>query len=83
MKEERNGAREPPADCEDHVVWTCRVPGCGEAIEDYIMDQEAICFEIIDHLVRKHGFSKADVLAYDPLLKEAVEACGDFPTDRD
>ena len=54
------------------LVWKCTVPDCDETIQFTQEDGDVIAFMIVHHLVRKHGFSKRDVIAYDPALKDGA-----------
>ncbi len=76
-----SSARDPPPGFEGDMVWKCEQPGCGETIEFLIGEADAICYMIVYHLAQKHGFSRAEVVAYDSLLRWAAEDYHGFPPD--
>ncbi len=64
--------RAPVTDFTGDFLWKCRVEGCREMMFFPNEDGHVIAFLILHHLVRKHGFTKEEALAYDPGLEEAT-----------
>ena len=81
MQEDRTSTRAPPPGFQGDMVWKCGRPGCSETIEFFGEEADVIGFLIVHHLVQKHGFSKADVIAYDKLLRDAAAEYGGFRHD--
>jgi len=81
MEEERSSARAPPPGFKGDMVWKCEQPGCGETIKFFKEEADVIGFLIVHHLAQKHGFGRADVIAYDGLLRWAAEEYDGFPPD--
>ena len=71
----------PPEGVEGDMAWKCQVPGCGEVIEFVKEEADVIAFLIVHHLVKKHGFTKNRVLAYDEELGRTVDEYIGFPKD--
>ena len=74
--------RAPKPGFHGSLVWKCTVPDCAERIQFTQEDGHVIAFLIVHHLVRKHGFSKQDVLAHDGGLKGATVEYLGFPENR-
>ena len=74
--------RAPKPGFQGCLVWKCTVPDCGETIQFTQEDGDVIAFLLVHHLVRKHGFSKQDVLAHDGGLKGATVEYLGFPENR-
>ena len=71
----------PPECFQGDLAWKCQVPGCNEVIEFTNEEGDVIAFMIVHHLVRKHGFTRTRVLAYDEELKNVVNDYIGFPKD--
>lgn len=71
--------RAPKPGFHGSLVWKCAVPDCGETIQFTQEDGDVIAFLLVHHLVRKHGFSKRDVIAYDPGLTDGATEYVGFP----
>jgi len=73
--------RAPKPDFHGSLVWKCTVLDCSETVQFTQEDGDVIAFLIVHHLVRKHGFSRRDVLAYDPALKGGAAEYVGFPEE--
>ena len=71
----------PKPDFHGSLVWRCTVPDCGETMQFTQEDGDVIAFLIVHHLVRKHGLSRRDVLAYDPGLEAGTAEYVGFPEE--
>ena len=69
----------PPNEFVGNLTWQCHVPDCNEEIEFVNAEGDVIAFLVVHHLVQQHGWTRAEVLAFDEGLAEAAKEYRGFP----
>ena len=82
MRTQHTSMHAPPEGFQGDMTWQCPVPGCGEETEFHNEEASVIAFLIVHHLVKRHWFTRNQVLGYDKGLRDAANEYVGFPTDR-